>query len=291
MNYSLHLTKFVTVLLMMILRGTVAFAPAAGRISRGKVTIFKSSATADNPNTKEKVLEEDKMLDRHKQVVKMVKTFLFDNLYAGSTMDRSYARFYALETIARMPYFAYTSVLHFLETTGKWRQADRLALHFAETWNELHHLLIMEELLTQNEHPTQDQIPFRDRFVAQHVAFFYFWFAVGLYFLRPAAAYSLNQAVEEEAYATYDAFLKEHEEFLRSQPAPEVAVNYYNGSGQDMFDRMSKTMLCGKIDDISRRVECKTLYDCFVAIRDDELEHSQTMELLKREPFELDQPN
>lgn len=232
------------------------------------------------------------MLNRHKQAVKMIKSALFDNLYAGSTMDRSYARFYALETIARMPYFAYTSVLHFLETTGKWRQADRLALHFAETWNELHHLLIMEELLTQNKHPTQDQIPFRDRFVAQHVAFFYFWFAVGLYLVRPATAYSLNQAVEEEAYATYDAFLNENEDYLKSQPAPEVAINYYNGSGQDMFDRMSKTLAIGKIDcaTSSRRVECKTLYDCFVAIRDDELEHSQTMELLKREPFELDQP-
>ena len=29
--------------------------------------------------------------------------------------DRHYARFYALETIARVPYFAYTSVLHLYE--------------------------------------------------------------------------------------------------------------------------------------------------------------------------------
>lgn len=285
MNPRLTMSKIAYVL-FVVWSSALAFAPPAAWIRQDIRTISKASSTADNSSS------EDDMFDHHKKAVKMVKSILFDTLYAGSSMDRSYARFYALETIARMPYFAYTSVLHFLETTGKWRQADRLALHFAETWNELHHLLIMEELLTQSKHPTQDEIPFRDRFVAQHVAFFYFWFAVGLYLIRPAAAYSLNQAVEEEAYATYDMFLKEHEGYLKSQPAPEVAMNYYNGSGQDMFDRMSKTTAIGKVDCVttSRRVECKTLYDCFVAIRDDELEHSQTMELLKREPFELDQP-
>ncbi len=275
----------VSWVLLLLWRRAAPFTPTVAGFRRDVSSMRKSSSTAGNSNTK------DDMLNGQRQVVKAIKSVLFDNLYAGTTLERSYARFYALETIARMPYFAYTSVLHFLETTGKWRQADRLALHFAETWNELHHLLIMEELLTQSKNPTQDQIPFRDRFVAQHVAFFYFWFAVGLYIVRPDAAYSLNQAVEEEAYATYDAFVKEHEDYLKSQPAPEVAINYYNGSGQDMFDRMSKTVSIGKIDcsTSSRRVECKTLYDCFVAIRDDELEHSQTMELLKQEPFELDQ--
>jgi ubiquinol oxidase len=60
--------------------------------------------------------------------------------------DRHYARFYALETIARVPYFSYLSVLHLYETLGWWRKADFLKIHFAESWNELHHLLIMEEL-------------------------------------------------------------------------------------------------------------------------------------------------
>jgi ubiquinol oxidase len=60
--------------------------------------------------------------------------------------NRSYARFYVLETIARVPYFSYLSVLHLYETLGFWRGADLLKVHFAETWNELHHLLIMESL-------------------------------------------------------------------------------------------------------------------------------------------------
>jgi ubiquinol oxidase len=68
--------------------------------------------------------------------------FIVDVVYG----NRSYARFYVLETIARVPYFSYLSVLHLYETLGFWRKADLLKVHFAETWNELHHLLIMESL-------------------------------------------------------------------------------------------------------------------------------------------------
>ena len=60
--------------------------------------------------------------------------------------DRPYPRFYVLETVARIPYFAYMSVLHLYETLGWWRKADWLKIHFAQSWNELHHLLIMEAL-------------------------------------------------------------------------------------------------------------------------------------------------
>lgn len=39
--------------------------------------------------------------------------------------DRTYARFYALETIARVPYFGYLCVLHLYETLGQWRKVRR----------------------------------------------------------------------------------------------------------------------------------------------------------------------
>lgn len=84
--------------------------------------------------------------------------------------DRHYARFHALETIARVPYFAYTSVLHLYETLGWWRRADVMKIHFAESWNELHHLLIMEELGGNDR--------YLDRLVAQHLAVFYYFVAV-----------------------------------------------------------------------------------------------------------------
>lgn len=60
--------------------------------------------------------------------------------------DRPFGRFYALETIARVPYFSYTSVLHLYETLGWFRKSEYIKIHFAESWNELHHLKIMESL-------------------------------------------------------------------------------------------------------------------------------------------------
>jgi hypothetical protein len=39
---------------------------------------------------------------------------------------------------------AFISVLHLYETFGWSRKADYIKVHFAESWNEFHHLLIME---------------------------------------------------------------------------------------------------------------------------------------------------
>lgn len=144
--------------------------------------------------------------------------------------DRHYARFHALETIARVPYFAYTSVLHLYEvcacprsqknaflacprvrspstaldgrptdrppttppppsrqTLGWRRRADLMKLHFAESWNELHHLLIMEELGGSDR--------WADRVIAVHLAFFYYWVAIAVYVASPETAYNLNEQV------------------------------------------------------------------------------------------------
>ncbi|CAM9475339.1 unnamed protein product, partial [Phaeothamnion confervicola] len=142
--------------------------------------------------------------------------------------DRDYARFYALETIARVPYFSYLSCLHLYETLGWWRKAEYLKLHFAESYNELHHLLIMEALGGSDS--------FVDRFIAQHVAVAYFLAATLLYATNPKAAYHLNQLVEEHAYATYDAFLESHGEELKTLPAPDVAIRYYTEDGLYLFN-------------------------------------------------------
>ena len=48
--------------------------------------------------------------------------FIVDVVYK----DRAYPRFYVLETIARVPYFSYLSVLHLNEKLGFWRKADFL---------------------------------------------------------------------------------------------------------------------------------------------------------------------
>lgn len=91
--------------------------------------------------------------------------------------DKPYQRFYVLETVARVPYFSYISCLHFLETIGYKDNIGWLRIHWAEGWNELQHLLIMEELGGSESGV--------DRFLAQSTAVIYYWVTVVLYFINP----------------------------------------------------------------------------------------------------------
>ena len=149
---------------------------------------------------------------------------VIDKLYEG----RSYARFYALETVARVPYFSFLSVLHLYETLGFWRRADYLKVHFAQTMNEFHHLLIMESMGGDER--------FTDRFFAQHMAVFYYFIASAMYLVSPRMAYNLSEQVEEHAYHTYDEFLKENELELKSKPPPPIATHYYTEGDLFLFD-------------------------------------------------------
>ncbi|XP_021294669.1 ubiquinol oxidase 4, chloroplastic/chromoplastic [Herrania umbratica] len=185
---------------------------------------------------------------------------ILDTLYH----DRDYARFFVLETIARVPYFAFISVLHMYESFGWWRRADYLKVHFAESWNEMHHLLIMEELGGNSW--------WFDRFLAQHIAIFYYIMTVFMYALSPRMAYHFSECVESHAFETYDKFIRAKGEELKEKPAPEVAIKYYTGGDLYLFDEFQTDRA-----PCSRRPKIENLYDVFVNIRDDEAEHCKTM--------------
>ena len=75
-------------------------------------------------------------------VVLNITVAILDFLYKG----RDYQRFWVLEEIARAPYFAFLSVLHFRESMGL-RGPDHLYLmreHFDQSVNETEHLEYME---------------------------------------------------------------------------------------------------------------------------------------------------
>ena len=185
-----------------------------------------------------------------------------DVVYAG----RDYARFYVLETIARVPYFAYVSVLHLRESLGA-RDRDhvaRMRVHYAEADNELHHLLIMEALGGNASAP--------DRALAQTLAFGYYWYVCATYAVNPKLAYHLSELIEDHAYDTYDDFLAEHRADLEALPAPPIAVEYY-GNGANFYDLAVAPS--GAAAD--RPPPPASLYDVFVRIRDDEKAHWETL--------------
>ncbi|XP_026448127.1 ubiquinol oxidase 4, chloroplastic/chromoplastic-like isoform X2 [Papaver somniferum] len=208
----------------------------------------KGSASAEEAveNTSSSVLE--RWAIKVEQSVNIALTDSVIKILDVFYRDRDYARFFVLETIARVPYFAFMSVLHLYETFGWWRRADYLKVHFAESWNEMHHLLIMEELGGNSW--------WFDRFLAQHIAVFYYFMIVVMYMISPRMAYHFSECVEMHAFETYDKFLKLQGDELKKLPAPEVAVKYYTEGDLYLFEN---------------------LYDVFLNIRDDEAEHCKTM--------------
>lgn len=182
---------------------------------------------------------------------------------------RPISRFWFLETVARMPYFSYISLLHLYESLGWWRRSAELKrVHFAEEWNEYHHLLIMESLGGDQR--------WVDRFFAHHAAIAYFWILVGLWLLSPSLSYNFSELIEAHAVDTYGEFVDANAEALKQLPAPRIAKLYYGGSDMYLFDEFQTARPRG-----SRRVSVSTLYDVFSAIRDDEAEHVGTMRACK----------
>ena len=130
-------------------------------------------------------------------VVLNITVAILDFLYRG----RDYQRFWVLEEIARAPYFAFLSVLHFRESMGL-RGPEHLYLmkeHFDQSINETEHLEYMESRGGNSY--------WIDRFVAKHLVLIYYWVNVVYYWVAPKSAYHLSYEVEIHAAETYAKYL------------------------------------------------------------------------------------
>lgn len=204
----------------------------------------------------------------------LVLCWLLDNVFDG----RPLARLWFLETVARIPYQSYTVMLQLYESLGWWRlgaQAQRV--HFAEAWNELHHLYIMEALGGDRE--------WRDRFFAAHASFTYFFILCIVWLISPTLSYNFSELIEAHAVDTYAQFCDENRERLQRLPAPAVAVRYFT-TDLYLYDEFQSSKESG-----SRRPRIDTLYDVFATIRDDEAEHVSTMATCQDEQVLLRSPN
>ena len=219
----------------------------------------------------------------------LVLCYLLDVIFENRN---PFSRFFLLETVARMPYFSYITMLHLYETLGFWRRsADIKRIHFAEEWNEFHHLLIMESL-------GGDQ-PYYVRFMAQHSALVYYLVLCGLWMASPSLSYKFSEMLETHAVDTYGQFIDENEEKLKKLPPSMIAVEYYTvGLSDPMFGEYQTrhgtvqggdsseavaSILRGKdgqrINGVRKPgTNMKSLYDVFTAIRNDEGDHVNTMQ-------------
>eukprot|EP00981_Chlorochromonas_danica_P005551 scaffold1129_cov164-Ochromonas_danica.AAC.16 len=205
----------------------------------------------------------------------LILCYLLDALFQGKPISR----FYFLETVARMPYFSYITMLHTYETLGWWRRSTQAKrVHFAEEYNEYHHLMIWESLGGDQD--------WHVRFLAQHAAIVYFFIMLFLWICSPSLAYNFSELIETHAVHTYTEFAESNKERLQSLAAPKVAKEYYESPDLYVFDEFQTQRTRG-----SRRVVVNTLYDTVCAIRDDEAEHVYTMKQCQNPETILRSPN
>lgn len=164
---------------------------------------------------------------------------VFENRYVPS-------RFFLLETVARMPYFSYITMLHLYETLGFWRRsADMKRVHFAEEINEYRHLLIMESL-------GGDQ-SWWVRFMAQHSAIVYYIVLCILWAISPSLSYRFSELLENHAVNTYSVFLDENEYLLKELPPSIAAIEYYSfGLSDSMYAEFQTNALLNG-EEVSRK--------------------------------------
>tara|TARA_B100001057_G_scaffold241608_1_gene241932 strand:- start:253 stop:756 length:504 start_codon:yes stop_codon:yes gene_type:complete len=140
-------------------------------------------------------------------IVLSITVSILDFLYR----NRPFQRFWVLEVIARAPYFAFISVLHFRESLGL-RGADHIYLmkeHFYQALNETEHLEEMER--------REGNKYWIDRFFAKHLVLVYYWIMVGYYLIDPVEAYDINMKIEKHAFETYTKYLSMNPEDTRIQ--------------------------------------------------------------------------
>jgi ubiquinol oxidase len=227
--------------------------------------------------------------------------------------NRPIQRFWFLETVARMPYFSYITMLHLLETLGFWRAGVELRqVHMAQELNEMHHNQLMEAL--------GGDTLWADRFLAQHAAVVYYAVLLAYFFISPQGAYKFSELIEAHAVDSYMELLDANEELLKSMPAPYVIARYYRAADLSAFDDFQTRRgvefaaaaatgaLTGASDDDGsgyesdvdlaagvpmrkgpqddpnvaprlppRRPQIRNLYDAFLAVAEDEGEHVATM--------------
>ncbi len=171
---------------------------------------------------------------------------------------RPFSRFYVLETLACVPYYAHLSVLSIYKKFGFERQGDALKMHFLDSWNEFHHLLIMETL--------EGDKFWYDRLLARFITVVYYWLLVLVDLVNPQEIYGLIELVARHAYDDYSKFLDECEKELIILPAPKLV----GGLFLDALPLDDKT---------AEHIPSATnLYDVFAAIRDQEIEHVKMMQ-------------
>lgn len=171
--------------------------------------------------------------------------YLLDIVYDGKPIER----FWFLETIARMPYFSYVTMLQLYETLGWWEIDGPLkTMHIDEEINETKHLRIMESL--------GGNLLWWNRFLGIHGALLYYIVLILFYLVSPKYAYLSSELLERHAVYTYTEFYESNAKLLKELEPTREMLDY------DPY--------------------CESFYEIFHNIAADELAHARSMRHVRK---------
>lgn len=165
----------------------------------------------------------------------------------------TYAKFKAIEVIARIPYQSWEVATYTLLTALYSNEKRAIELAKTSTFsrmaqdNETMHVVILSQMVCK----MKAQRFIRHVLIPLLFAFFYFWTIYVLYLVYRKAALELNYMFENHAYHQYSQFLKENEDTLRHKVCMYEFLSFY---GRNVV----------------------TEYEFFETVRNDELIHRNT---------------
>lgn len=171
------------------------------------------------------------------------------NLFYGR--EPSYAKFRAVEVIARVPYQSWSSAAYTLLTMFYANEKKALELagikRFARLAmdNETMHVVVISHLALQEKKRFGF---FRFTLIPMLFAFFYFWASYTLFLLNRKWSYELNYLFEDHAFHQYTIFINRYGDRLAEKPINSDYLKFYGR-------------------------EVKNQYEFFESVRNDEIIH------------------
>lgn len=141
----------------------------------------------------------------------------------------TYAKFKAIEVIARIPYQSWEVAAYTILTALYSNERRAIELTKVSTFsrmaqdNETMHVVVLSQIVQR----LRCQSFFRHTFIPFFFSFFYFWTVYILFLFSKRAAFDLNYLFESHAYAQYSKFLEIEGERLRQTPIMSDFLAFY----------------------------------------------------------------
>ena len=150
----------------------------------------------------------------------------------------SYAKFKAIEVIARIPYQSWEMAVYTLLTAFYTNEEKAINLAKTNTFsrmaqdNETMHVVVISQIVCRLN--CQDFL--RHTLIPFFFSFFYFWVVFMLYLCSRQAAFELNYLFESHAYAQYSEFLKYKSEDLKQRPVISDFLAFYGREARNEYE-------------------------------------------------------